>query len=82
MYLRTMTSLVCEDKETIIHKEEYIKVYLDNGEILMGTYQYSDCDSLIIDRLDTEIEIMFEDIKDIEHMNIVIEIRRWDYEKE
>lgn len=68
MYLRTMTSLVCEDKETIIHEEEYIKVYLDNGEILMGTYQYSDCDSLIIDRLDAEIEIMFEDIKDIEQI--------------
>lgn len=67
MYLRTMTSLACEDKETIIHEEEYIKVYLDNGEVFTGIYAFSNNDYLMINMYgDIDTFIYFYEINKIE----------------
>lgn len=66
MNLHTINILsYCNDGATV-EESETIKVSLENGEVLIGTYSYSDFTSLTIERENGDINIEFEDIKDID----------------
>ena len=54
------------DEDKIITEGDTIKVFLYNGEILIGEYENSDKLSLTIERGYESIEIDFENVKDIE----------------
>lgn len=65
MFLDTIYQLEI-DYERVVAQGETIKVFLSNGEILIGTYISSDYTELAIERNDAEIWIEFEEIDDIE----------------
>lgn len=69
MILETICTLKYGDNEKIIETGDEIKVFLENGEILIGDYQESDYGSLRIERGSDTIDIEFEQIKDIEGVN-------------
>jgi hypothetical protein len=64
MEIETIYQLKCDD--LLVYQGESIKVSLRNGEILIGTYEYSDCCELEIEREGNEIRIELEDIRSIE----------------
>lgn len=66
MTLNTIFALNYGDDGGIIEVGDKIKIYLENGEILIGEYQSSDYVSLNIERENDDMNIDFEDIKDIE----------------
>jgi len=70
MNLYTIYTLNYGDDGGIIEEDEKIKVFLKNGEILIGDYLSSDNTSLEICRSDGfEVLIDFEEIEDIEKVN-------------
>ena len=71
MNLETVCTLNYGDYEDrkVIHEEDKIKIYLHNGEILIGIFSDSDSSSLFIDRDSDSINIEFTDIKDIEQLD-------------
>jgi len=69
MNLKTKWILIYGDDDGTISEGDKIKVHLNNGEILIGEYQFSDWTSLNIDRENEDINIDFEDIKDIEKLS-------------
>lgn len=56
--------------DLIVHQGEHIKVFLQNGEVLIGTYEYSDFCELEIEREENTIRIDLEDIEKIEVVRI------------
>lgn len=52
--------------DLLVHQGETIKVFLQNGEILIGTYEYSDFCELEIEREENTIHIDMEDVEKIE----------------
>lgn len=66
MNLNTIYALNYGDDGEIIEMGDTIKIYLKNGEILIGEYTSSDYLSLDIERMNEDMNIDFEDIEDIE----------------
>jgi len=52
----------------IIEVDDRIKVFLHNGEILIGEFEESDSSSLFIERDCDSINIMFVDVENIEKL--------------
>lgn len=69
MNLQTIWILNYGDEGSVIEVGDKIKVYLQNGEILIGEYSHSDWSSLYIERQNDDISIDFEEVKDIEKIN-------------
>lgn len=66
MNLETKYKLSINHGERFIGEGDEIKIFLKNGEILIGEYQSSDWTSLDIERNSDDINIEFEEIEDIE----------------
>lgn len=64
--LYTMTRLYAFG--LLIDEGDEIKIHLDNGEILIGNYDWSNEWHLEIIRDDERIAIMFEDVERIERL--------------
>ncbi len=68
MILNTIWKLNYGDDGSIVEQGDNIKIYLNNGEILIGEYYYSDFADLTIERCGESIIIDFKDIKDLEKL--------------
>lgn len=70
MDLNTIWTLNYGNDGEIINQNDQVKIFLDNGEILIGEYENSDWTSLTIERENCEeIIIDFEDIESIQVLN-------------
>jgi hypothetical protein len=63
MNLKTIWTLKFND--LIINEGDTIKIYLHNDEILIGDYNFSDESTIYLNRENSEMEIDFDDVKEI-----------------
>ena len=70
MNLQTIWYLNYGDNGATTKTGDIIEVQLNNGEILIGEYSYSDYTCLNIERNNSDIDIDFSDVKDIQVLKI------------
>ena len=63
MNLKTIWTLKFND--LIINEGDIIKIFLLNGEILIGDYNFSDETTIYLNRENSEMEIDFDDVEEI-----------------
>lgn len=69
MNLNTIWALSYGDDGCVINEDDKIMITFITGEKLMGKYQYSDFNSLTLERNNVDIDIEFEEIENIEVLN-------------